>query len=173
MKGKTQYYLLLLFTLFSFSAFTQSLDPYEIQRQKINSLLEERSKNFGQYDQSLSARTGIFGMQTKKDIKNSNEILRQIVLNDNQIFRELKVLLEYKNVATEQLQDTFNQRNEQLENYKASIKKLQDQNEVLKIQLSKQKSESSIFSYLSLLLGISIIAVGFMYFRLRKTVYPK
>lgn len=170
MKEKTQYYLLLLFTLLSYSAFSQSLDPYEIQRQKVNSLLEERSKNFGQYDQSLSARTGIFGMQTKRDIKNSNEILRQIVLNDNQIFRELKVLLDYKNVASEQLQDTFNQRNEQLENYKASIKKLQDQNEVLKIQLSKQQSESSIFTYLSLLFGIALIVVILLYLRLRKTI---
>ncbi len=51
-------------------------------------------------------------MQTKKDIKNSNEILRQITLHDNKIFRELKVLMEYKEMQVQQVQSTAQENNE-------------------------------------------------------------
>ena len=54
--------------------FAQDTSTYELQRAKINALLAERSAKFGQYDESLNTRTGIFGFQTKRDIKNSNEI---------------------------------------------------------------------------------------------------
>ncbi|RYF49828.1 MAG: hypothetical protein EOO38_07055, partial [Cytophagaceae bacterium] len=93
--GKTFIFLFLFIGIF-YSALAQDTSAYEIQRAKINALLAERSAKFGQYDESLNTRTGIFGFQTKRDIRNSNEILRQIALNDNTIFRELKVLLDYK-----------------------------------------------------------------------------
>jgi hypothetical protein len=34
---------------------------YQTQRLKVNALLNQRSAKFGQYDQSLDTRTGIFG----------------------------------------------------------------------------------------------------------------
>src|SRR4051812_5638200 len=86
----------------SFCSIAQDTSAYEIQRSKVNSLLAQRSAKFGQYDQSLNARTGIFGFQTKRDIKNSNEILREIALTDNDIFTELKVLMDYKDLQVEQ-----------------------------------------------------------------------
>ena len=69
---------------------------YQLQRKKINSLLAERSEKFGHYDQSLTKRTGIFGLKTKKDMQRSIDILTDIVLNDNSVFKELKTLMEYK-----------------------------------------------------------------------------
>lgn len=69
---------------------------YQRQREKINSMLAVRSQKFGQYDQSLGEHTGIFGLQTKKDIRRSNEILMDIVKTDNDIYRELKILLDYR-----------------------------------------------------------------------------
>lgn len=80
----------------------QDTTAYTAQRAKVNSLLAERSAKFGQYDESLNQRTGIFGWQTKRDIKNSNEILRQVVLTDNNIFKELKVLMDYKDLQNQQ-----------------------------------------------------------------------
>jgi hypothetical protein len=69
---------------------------YQRQRLKINSMLAVRSQKFGQYDQSLSQHTGIFGLQTKKDIRRSNDILMDIVKTDNEIYKELKILLDYR-----------------------------------------------------------------------------
>ena len=74
----------------------QDTSAYEVQRKRVNQLLADRSAKFGQYDQSLISRTGIFGLKTKKDIERSTDILTEIVRTDNDIFRELKVLLDYK-----------------------------------------------------------------------------
>ena len=140
---------------------------YQNQRSKINALLQERSARFGQYDQSLNQRTGIFGFQTKRDIKNSNEILRQIVLNDNNIFKELKVLLEYKDLQVQQVQGTARASNERINAYMASIKKLQDQNEILRKQLNEQEEESGNASFYVILLlaGLLVIAGYIIYSR--------
>lgn len=138
-------------------------NSYQTQRFKINELLKERSARFGQYDQSLNQRTGIFGFQTKKDIKNSNEILRQIVLNDNNIFKELKVLLEYKDLQVQQVQSNAQASNERISAYMAAIKKLQDQNEILRKQLSEQEKESGNTSfYVILLMAALLVAAGYI-----------
>ena len=52
---------------------------YQAERIKINSMLALRKQKFGEYDESLSKHTGIFGLQTKKDIRRSNDILMGIV----------------------------------------------------------------------------------------------
>src|ERR1700753_1724340 len=69
---------------------------YQQQRKKINSMLAERSRRFGDYDRSLSMHTGIFGFQTKKDIRRSNDILMDIVKTDDSIYRQIKILLEFR-----------------------------------------------------------------------------
>lgn len=136
-------FLLLLFVGFSFNAVAIRVDTsaYQLQRLKINALLAERSARFGQYDQSLDARTGIFGFQTKRDIKNSNEILRQIVLNDNNIFKELKVLMDYKDQEVKNVIITSNNTNGRIQSYMLSINKLQDQNEHLKGNIDHRKGK--------------------------------
>lgn len=70
---------------------------YEMQRQKINAMLDARHRKFGQYDQSLKKHTGIFGLQTKKDIRRSNDILMDIARTDDSIFIQTKVLLNLRN----------------------------------------------------------------------------
>jgi len=133
---------------------------YHAQRVKINSLLSERSMKFGQYDESLNARTGIFGFQTKRDIKNSNEILRQIVLNDNTIFKELKVLLDYKDLEVQQVQSSATVTSDRVESYKVAIKKLQDQNDVLRKQLAMyEKTDRSPLLFILCLLVIAVVGV--------------
>lgn len=69
---------------------------YQLQRKKINAMLAERSRKFGQYDVSLNEHTGIFGLQTKKDIRRSNDILMDIVKTDNTIYKQIKILLDYR-----------------------------------------------------------------------------
>jgi len=163
--------LILFFLSFTFQAYAQvDTSAYETQRAKINALLAERSVKFGQYEQSLNERTGIFGFQTKRDIKNSNEILRQIALNDNNIFKELKVLLDYKDFQVQQVQSVASSNSERLQAYMASIKKLQDQNQTLRKQLEEKEKQSS-GSYLPLTFIVLLItAIGyFAYYRISRS----
>ncbi|RAJ32898.1 hypothetical protein [Pedobacter cryoconitis] len=164
--------LLLLFCLsITINAVAAQSDTsaYQVQRLKINALLAERSAKFGQYDLSLSARTGIFGLQTKNDLKNSNEILRGIILNDNNIFRELKVLMNYKDQEVQQVQSNAGNTAKRIESYMLAIKKLQDQNEELKSKTTTIAAEKNTETY-SIIFLILIIITGGIYFysKLRK-----
>ncbi|WP_316819992.1 hypothetical protein [Pedobacter gandavensis] len=165
-------FLLLLFVgFFSLNAAAIRVDTsaYQLQRLKINALLAERSNRFGQYDQSLDARTGIFGFQTKRDIKNSNEILRQIVLNDNQIFKELKILMDYKDQEVKNVIINSNTTNGRIQNYMLSIKKLQDQNENLRKEISTIEKGRTSYYYIIAFLGLLI--VGLIWFGYKKGLF--
>ncbi|MES2456244.1 MAG: hypothetical protein V4594_11900 [Bacteroidota bacterium] len=139
---------------------------YQLQRLKVNALLAQRSQKFGQYDQSLDQRTGIFGFQTKQDIKNSNEILRQIVLNDNNIFKELKILMDYKDQEVQAIQRSAGDASNRIQSYKTAIKKLQDQNELLKNEADRSKSGGVLVIFVIILLSAAL--VGTIYFFRRK-----
>jgi hypothetical protein len=144
----------------------QDTTAYELQRNKINALLAERSAKFGQYDESLSTRTGIFGFQTKRDIKNSNEILRQIVINDNNIFTELKVLLDYKDIQFQQAKTDVNNNQVRIDSYKKTIRDLQVKNEEL---LNFNKKVEQSLDYTKLLIGLLVLTVAaLIYFLKRK-----
>jgi hypothetical protein len=146
-------YLLLLTSLLLFSAgvFAQvNTDSvaYNKQRNKINAMLAARKVKFSQYDSSLTKRSGIFHMQTKNDIRKSNDILMDIVSTDDEIFIELKKLFDYR---TSQLNYTAYQK-KQIENnakeiektrtaYMNTINRYRDENEALKTQLAKQTAD--------------------------------
>jgi len=155
--------------LFFFLIFSGGLDAmalqadtsaYQFQRLKINSLLAERSAKFGQYDLSLNARTGIFGLQTKNDLRNSNEILRGIILSDNNIFRELKILMNYKDQEVQQVQSNASSTNKRIEGYMLTIKKLQQQNDELREKTTQVTEKKDTNMYLIIVLGLIIIGWG-------------
>ncbi|MCQ6956814.1 hypothetical protein [Mucilaginibacter aquariorum] len=161
-------YLLLLTSLLLFSAgvFAQvNTDSvtYNKQRNKINAMLAARKVKFSQYDSSLTKRSGIFRMQTKNDIRRSNDILMDIVSTDDEIFIELKKLFDYR---TSQLNYTAYQK-KQIENnakeiekarigYMNTINSYRKQNEALSAQLKKQIEDYEKKKVLS------IIVFGFM-----------
>jgi len=166
----TKYFYLASILLLGFYAHAQQdTTAYAAQRIKVNTLLTERSNKFGQYDESLNQRTGIFGWQTKRDIKNSNEILRQVVLTDNNIFKELKILMDYKDLQNEQKIVVANNSEERIQNYMRSIKKLQDQNEALKSEIAKKKS-GGLSTYIIVFL-LLIMAGGFYFFNKKLQKY--
>lgn len=162
--------LLFLFISITMNAAAMQSDTsaYQIQRLKINGLLAERSARFGQYDQSLEMRTGFFGFQTKSDIKNSNEILRQIVLNDNNIFKELKILMDYKEQEVKEVINTANTTNTRIQGYMLAIKKLQDQNQLLKKEALTVKKDKQFTNYVIIILIIALLATFFYILKKRK-----
>jgi hypothetical protein len=156
--------VIIFISIFS-SASAQDTTAYEIQRQKINGLLAERSAKFGQYDQSLNERTGIFGFQTKRDIKNSNEILRQIALTDNDIFSELKILLDYKDLQVQEVKSTITNTTESIQNYRRTIKNLQDQNQQINAALLEEEKAKNTTQLLMFVFLLGCAALGFFVYQ--------
>ncbi len=108
---------------------------YELQRKKINAMLDQRSRKFGQYDYSLGQHTGIFGLQTKKDIRRSNDILMDIVKTDNEIYKQLKILLDYRTFQQTQVLSRSKEIEATRLAYMYNINKLRDKNAQLKKDL--------------------------------------
>ncbi|WAC39588.1 hypothetical protein [Pedobacter sp. SL55] len=155
------------------ATFAQDTVAYNLQRNKINSMLAERSARFGQYEESLNARTGIFGFQTKRDIKNSNEILRQVVLHDNNIFTELKVLLDYKDLQFQQVKSNVDHSQMRIDSYKKTIRDLQVKNDEL---LNYNQKTDKSADYLQLFLALFVISTAvciFIIYRKNKIIKSK
>ena len=144
--------LILFLSLFFLGTpvFAQQTDSlaYQLQRQKVNNLLAKRSITFNQYFESLDKHTGIFGLQTKKDIRRSNEILMDIVKMDNAVFKELKILLDYRmTVQTEVQSKSVESENRNLSFMKA-INNLRSQTEKLQILADKNSNQAEKFQHL-------------------------
>ncbi|SEL67081.1 hypothetical protein SAMN05421740_10859 [Parapedobacter koreensis] len=130
---------------------------YENQRQKVNELLTQRSQRFGQFDESLKRRTGIFGLKTKKDMQASIDILKQIVLMDNDIFRETKMLLDYKDFEKSQIADQASEFDGRINGYIKTISKLQLQQEQLASEINGLEKTNQIYEGIAVLLGLILL----------------
>jgi hypothetical protein len=140
----------------------QNIDSatYQRQRLKINSMLAVRSQKFSRYDKSLSEHTGIFGLQTKKDIRRSNDILMDIVKTDNEIYRQLKILLDYRVFQQEQAIDKSKEAEGTALESMYTINRLQRQLEKLKKEQDKkdiEHSQTALYFKISVFILVVII----------------
>jgi hypothetical protein len=156
---------LLLFSFLLADAYAQVSDSlaYQIQRKKINAMLSQRKVKFGQYDQSLTQHTGIFGLQTKKDIRNSNDILMDIVKTDDNIFVQLKVLLDYRTFQQKQAIGHSAETDSTNIGFMNAINKLRAENDKLKheadvaAQDQQKKYQLSMGIIIALIVGILLL----------------
>ncbi|MDO3643105.1 hypothetical protein [Mucilaginibacter sp. L3T2-6] len=143
---------------------------YQQQRKKINAMLAERTKKFGLYDESLSKHTGIFGFQTKKDIRRSNDILMDIVKTDNNIYKELKILLEFRTFQQKQVQTKSKEAESSNLGYMTTINTLRAQMDALRRRADKEEMEheKTRNTLMLVIIGICVVIIGWMLFRPRK-----
>lgn len=141
---------------------------YQLQRKKINSMLAARKQKFGQYEQSLSQHTGIFGFQTKDDIRRSAGILMDIAKTDDNIFKELKILLEYRDFQQRQIQSHSKEAETTAAGYMEVINRLRQQN--IKLKADLQQSQKDRGSSKTIYIVIIVLMLASILFRLfRKT----
>ncbi len=152
--------LFLCLVFFGTNVFSQQTDSlaYQLQRKKVNNLLAKRSITFNQYFQSLDLHTGIFGLQTKKDIRRSNEILMDIVKTDNAVFKELKILLDYRTTVQTEVQNKSAEAENRNTSFIGTINKLRNQTQEL--QILADKNSNLVQHYQHLLFGtIALILI--------------
>jgi len=145
---------------FSFGQESSDTTGYEVQRQKVNKLLNERSQRFGQFDESLQKRTGIFGLKTKKDMQASIDILKQIVLTDNDIFQETKALLDFKDFEKSQIADRASEFDERINGYIKTISKLQREQERMAGEINALEKANQFYQGLVILFALAAVGIG-------------
>ncbi|MBL1410948.1 hypothetical protein [Sphingobacterium faecale] len=144
---------------------------FETQRQRVNTLLDQRSKKFGDYTNSLEQKTGIFGLfKTKGDMQKSIDILKSVVINDNAIFLETRKLLNIKDSEADRFESLAKEYDQQITAYMKTISKLQAENEHLKntIQiLGEEKHQDNKYYYIISVIIILNIILFLLYKRRR------
>lgn len=141
---------------------------YEKQRERVNKLLQQRSERFGAFDASLQARTGIFGLKTKKDMQASIDILKEIVLTDNYIFKETKALLDYKDIEKKTVESRASESSERITGYINTISKLQRNQDSLKEELLVLKNRSNVYLNLLLFAILGLVIMTFIFIKRSK-----
>ncbi len=163
-----KFILSVLFTCSITSIFAfQNADSlaYQLQRNKINAMLNSRSGKFGQYDVSLSSRTGIFGLKTKRDMQKSIDILTEIIQTDNAILKETKTLLDYKTFQQEKVESRSQESETRTLAYMHTINKLQNENERVRTEIADIKKGKKFYQLFSFALALAIISFGLFVFR--------
>lgn len=145
---------------------TDSL-AYQTQRKKINGMLAERKQKFGQYDKSLSQHTGIFGLQTKKDIRRSNDILMDIVKTDDDIFLQTKILLDYRTFEQKEVESHSIEADSSNIGFMTTINKLREQNEKLKQEAALDELQRQKSKQISLAIIFALIIIVLLLLRAR------
>jgi hypothetical protein len=141
---------------------------YELQRKKINDMLDQRRIKFGQYDESLKKHTGIFGLQTKKDIRRSNDILMDITRTDEAIFEQIKILLNYRTFQQQQAQVKTAQTQDYALGYMTTINRLRDQIDKMKQdQLTEKKQYENTQRLLIIIVVLMLASILLLLFRKR------
>jgi len=134
---------------------------FEAQRERVNKLLADRSQRFGDYDESLEKKTGVFGLfKTKTDMQKSIDILRKIVLNDNNIFLETRKLLDLKDAQSERYQRLATEYDQQVLAYMKTITKLQNENDRLRSEIDQLENTdrgSGIQLYIAILIILGLV----------------
>lgn len=125
-------------------------------------MLDNRRMKFGQYDESLKKHTGIFGLQTKKDIRRSNDILMDIARTDDSIFVQIKILLNYRTFQQQQAQTKSVETENYSLGYMNTINRLRAQIDTMKLTSAKaekhhEKTQRIYVIVLVLMLGSILV----------------
>lgn len=144
---------------------------YEVQRQRVNDLLNQRSARYGEFNKSLDSRTGIFGFKTKKDMQASIDILKEIIQTDNHIFKETKALVDYKDMEKTFIASQNQQSTARINGYVNTISKLEKHQDALKLSLKDLEERYNRLLVFSLFSGIALIV--FVAFSLKRKFQGK
>jgi len=157
--------VLFLLLLSQKTLLAQDTLAYEVQRQRVNNLLNQRSARFGQFNKSLEARTGIFGFKTKKDMQASIDILKEIVATDNHIFKETKVLLDYKDMEKTFISYKANESAARINGYVNTISKQQKAQEKQALEIQELEQRANRYFLFNLFSSILIIILAIVFLK--------
>jgi hypothetical protein len=166
------FFLFCIIFLLPAKAFSQPYTDtltYHIERKKINNMLQERAAKFGQYDESLRMHTGIFGFQTKKDIRRSNDILMDIVKTDDDIYKEIKILMEYRVFQQTQAQTHSQETDRYNMGFLNAINKLRTELDRTKAEdEKKEQQQQKIRNWLILIFTLMFASILYLFVQNRK-----
>jgi tRNA U34 5-carboxymethylaminomethyl modifying enzyme MnmG/GidA len=136
----------------------------EVGQAKLQRMVEERDVLTQEWKESESKKSGIFGNRTKKDMIETNNWFERILKKDNLIMDELRMINSIGSTAAVQTGDSYKAialKQEQ------DIQKLQRKIDNMESAGAKNVSENRTFQWISFLLSICLVTIGYYYYKLR------
>lgn len=128
--------LLLITIPFCASAVQDSVKQKD-EKRALRMLLKERKEKFAQYTEHIDDKSGFFGNHSKRDLKEINEVLKDIVRTDNNIITELERLLDQRKFENFRSEYETKRAGEELVALQEQNEKLIAANDTLVKQLAK------------------------------------
>ena len=143
---------------------------------RIRAMLNERKTLYSRYSEQIEKKSGFFGNQTKRDIKEANEILLRILATDTRLFNELEELVKAKEREVQkrkfEKQDkeySIIKKEEQVQTHSATVAKLQRnlQNLQDKFDVAERKKNTYRFLFFisTLIIVLSAGGLAFLFFK--------
>ena len=141
--------------LLIFAAHAQAQNPELRISDTTNSLklrryLDAREQLFYQYSYQIQNKTGIFGNQTTKDLRASNEILLGIITADNKIINQLDAVISEQRYSDRTNQNDEIQAAQRIVDYGKLTDKLKAENDQLKSTMQKTIDDQTLYLYFAL-----------------------
>lgn len=146
------FFLWMVLAEFQFAAASEA-DSSNYYRTELKELLRYRREKFDAYSQSLEQRSGIFGNKTKKDIRESNTVLINIVRTDNHIIQVLNRVLDFRTFEKVNMNYDLNQNKRQADMLIQATDTLSKQVTALtksNVTLAKRNRNLSAWLYITL-----------------------
>jgi hypothetical protein len=133
---------------------------------KLQLMIQERDQLEAQWNESESKKSGIFGNRTKKDMLGTNEWLERILAKDNQIMDELRMIGSIESSVLDQEKDDYQVIAFRLENQLQALKRAVAEKD---LEIQSKLTERRTFEWISFILFLTCLGMGFWIYRLRKT----
>ena len=138
----------------------------EGDKARLRELLQERKDRFEEYTEKADDKNGFFGY-SKRDVKQLNEVLIEIVKTDNKIMYELDRLLDMASYETKQSSRDLAKNDFQRDKYVSAIDTLNKQVDSLKQDIRSVAWRKRVYKYLDFIL-IGGILFYFLYWKRRQ-----
>lgn len=138
-------------------------------KQELYKLLQQRREKFDAYAASIEKHSGIFGNKTKKDMKQSNQVLTAIVQTDNQIISLLNRTVDFKNYEKINLNYDTQAQQEKANKLIHSVDTLQKQLQVVKYQnrsLISEHQRTQVILFFAVTCSICLLVI--LLYKLKK-----
>jgi hypothetical protein len=134
------------------------------EKEALQELLKEREKNFGHYARAAETKSGFFGNQTKKDIRQANQVLVEIIKTDNRIIFLLNNFLDYRNFQQTEMNYSHKDQDEKLnnlnklaDNLTQKTTEMTSDNKQLKKKLIQARIVNYTLGFLCMVIGIMVM----------------
>ncbi|MFT6850086.1 MAG: hypothetical protein ACJATA_000892 [Sphingobacteriales bacterium] len=159
--------LVLFFALILVTSYTIKAQETRFGNYQLKKLLVERKELIGDYGDSMEKGTGIFGLQTKRDLKRANEILLGIIRKDNEIMKQLESEADGGKIDVEIIDSKKSELEEKNKTNLKIINILNTKVDEMKLESEANRGDLNTYKMLTVFLSVLLMVITIRLIRIK------